>query len=188
MEKFKAEKVRDFRSAIHKIYPEYEKRKFQENIKNDILIIDIDGVLLDFDIKSFFIGLFLILFSKEKFKKFVKNKKIPLSYLLMIKRLVNEGCKIIILTSRKLDKEKEYFPYISKDFAEKMKKKGIGLFSIKKYGFDLKLPNSLLNELDRERIIYLGSGIFDKRVFNKMKGKLKGKNLIYYDIGLSKIL
>jgi hypothetical protein len=52
----------DFETAINYLYPE-TKGKF-----NDLLIIDIDGVLLKMGLKTFLRGIYLMLFTKRNLK------------------------------------------------------------------------------------------------------------------------
>jgi NOL1/NOP2/fmu family ribosome biogenesis protein len=185
MERIKKEftKFPDFETAINYLYPE-TKGKF-----NDLLIIDIDGVLLKMGLKTFLKGIYLMLFNKKKFEEYLKEKKIPLGYLLKIKRLINSGVKLILLTSRYLSKEKNYFPFISEEVVKRFEKSGIKILNLKKHGIELKIPEEILEaSAQKDRIIYLGSSVFDKRVFNKLKNQIKDKELNYFDIGFGSII
>jgi 3-deoxy-D-manno-octulosonate 8-phosphate phosphatase KdsC-like HAD superfamily phosphatase len=185
MERIKKEFTRfpDFETAINYLYPETKEKL------NDLLIIDIDGILIKMDPKTFLRGIYLMLFKKKEFEEYLKEKKIPLGYLLKIKRLINSGVKVILLTSRYLSKEKNCFPFISKEAVKRFENSGIKILNLRKYNIVFEIPEEILKSAaQKDRIIYLGSSVFDKRVFNKLKNEIKDKKINYFDIGFGKII
>ena len=180
----KSRNFKDFSEALEYIYSNIEptERSAKEILSKDVLLIDFDGVLLETNIKQFLLCLFYYLFVPTKFEEFIKTHKVPLKYIYKIAKIIKNGAKVIILSSRILS-DKNYFPFISKEKVEKMKNLGIDFYSIPKYAPYLELKEEFINKLDRERMIYIGSSILDKRLFNLIKEKLKDRDLIYLEIG-----
>ena len=137
--------------------------------------------------RQFLLCLFCYFFIPRKFKQFIKNYKVPIKYLYKIAKIIKNGGKVIILSSRILS-DKNYFPFISKEKVEKMKSLDIDFYSIPKYMPKIEIEENFINKLDRERIIYIGSGILDRRLFNLIKEKLKDKELIYLEVGRGGVL
>jgi hydroxymethylpyrimidine pyrophosphatase-like HAD family hydrolase len=155
--------------------------------EKDLLILDIDGVLLDIDVKILFKGLLYAFISKEKFQQFVKEHSIPISYILTLKRLAKKGIKIALFTSRFVSPTKNYFPFVPEKLVEKFEEEGINFITQFKLssGINERLLNLVQNS---ERIFYIGSGIFDFKAFNTIKSKFPDKEFLYIEIGKGKIL
>jgi len=156
-----------------------------DNIFNKIdnktaLIIDIDGVLLEMDIKIFLQGLNLIT-SKEKFENFLEKHKISFSKLKALKKIVEKGAKVILFTDRLKTLDKNYFPFISQETIYRFKESDIEIISYPK--FLLKLSKKLLDKIkENEKIFYIGSGKFDEIIFKKLKSAFSDKKLEYLQI------
>jgi ribonucleotide monophosphatase NagD (HAD superfamily) len=156
-----------------------------DNIFNKIddktaLIIDIDGVLLEMDIKIFLQGLNLIT-SKEKFENFLEKHKISFSNLKALKEIIEKGAKVILFTDRFKTLNKNFFPFISQETISRFKESGIEIISHPK--FLLKLPKELLDKIEEnEKIFYIGSGKIDELLFKKLRSVFVDKNLEYLQI------
>lgn len=164
-------------------FPEVLSKISLENYEKSLFIIDIDGVLLNLTPKVFLEGLFLYLFSQEKFKKFKDRNKIPIGYLLRIKKLRESGADIVLFTSRFFSRDKNFFPFISEETIERFKKSNISIITHPKF-LPKKLPQELLDKVNhKEEIFYIGSGKLDERVFDKLKAQYKGKTFKYFSVG-----
>jgi 3-deoxy-D-manno-octulosonate 8-phosphate phosphatase KdsC-like HAD superfamily phosphatase len=155
--------------------------------EKDLLILDIDGVLLDIDIKILVKGLLYAFISKEMFKQFIKEHSIPISYILTIRRLAKKGIKIALFTSRFVSPTKNYFPFVPEKLVKKFEEEGINFITQFKLssGINERLLNLVQNS---ERIFYIGSGILDFKAFNTIKSKFPDKEFLYIEIGKGKIL
>jgi hypothetical protein len=148
---------------------------------NTVLIIDIDGVLVKMDINLFLKGLFFYLFNKTKFKKFILEHKINFGNLKNLIKLSKKGINIILFTGRLKSENKNFFPFISKNFIEKLQKYNISVITHHKI-INL-FPQELFNKIkNSNKIFYLGSNILDRNMFNKLKSKIKNKVLEYFEI------
>ena len=150
-----------------------------------VLIIDIDGVLINIDIKVFLRGLILYMFSKKQFRNFLKEYKIPTSFLLKIKRIRKKGADVILLTSRFQTKDKSYFPFISQETIERFQKSDIFIIPYPKFSFGIvELPEKIINKIkNKSEIFYIGSGKLDELIFKKLAGQFKDKKFEYFQVG-----
>jgi hypothetical protein len=172
--------VQDFKEAISKIRDRIKRQS--------ILIIDIDGVLVDIDAKILLQGLKFFISSKEKFEDFCRKHKIPIDYLLMIRRIIQKGAGVILFTNRIKSKDKNHFPFIAQETIEKFERKNIPVIFYQKFlailPFLQKLPEELLNKIkDRKEIFYIGSGKIDKIMFKKLARQFKDKKFEYIQVG-----
>jgi len=171
-------------------YPNFKKaiETLKERLtEKDLLILDIDGVLLDIDIKILVKGLLYAFISKEKFKQFIKEHSIPISYILTLKRLAKKGIKIALFTSRFVSPTKNYFPFVPEKLVKKFEEESINF--ITQFKLSSEINERLLNLIeDSKRVFYIGSGIFDFKAFNTIKSKFPDKEFLYIEIGKGKIL
>lgn len=154
----------------------------------NLLIVDLDGVLVEISPKIFLEGLSLYLLNKEKFQKYIQKHKIPLAFLRKLAELADKT-KIVILTNRILrDKEdhlKNIFPFISSELVEKFKEK----FKIEVIAQAFKPTiNQQLEELAScyEKIIYIGSSQIDK--FTAKRLKKINPNITYFQVGKTNLI
>ncbi len=130
----------------------------------DLLIIDLDGVLVETSLKIFLKGLYLYLWDQEGFQKYINEHKIPFSYLRKLATLAQKT-KIVILTNRlirsKRDNLKNTFPFISQELIEKFKEK----FGIEIIAQAFKpIVSSRIKDLilKHSRVAYIGSSLVDQ--------------------------
>ncbi len=170
---------KSFKEAIEAL-----KEKLSEK---DLLILDIDGVLLDIDVKILVKGLLYLFLSKEKFKKFTKEHSIPIEYLLTIKRLAKKGINVVLFSNRIVSTTKNYFPFISGKIIKKLEEEGIGFVS--QFKLSSEINEKLLNLIQNSnRIFYIGSSLLDFKAFNNIKNRFPTKEFLYIEIGSGKFL
>ena len=87
---FRKEKIKKPEILFFENFKEAIETLKERLTEKDLLILDIDGVLLDIDVKILVKGLLYAFISKEKFKQFIKEHSIHISYILTIKRLAKK--------------------------------------------------------------------------------------------------
>jgi hydroxymethylpyrimidine pyrophosphatase-like HAD family hydrolase len=184
---FKKEKIKKPEILFFENFKEAIETLKDKLTEKDLLILDIDGVLLDIDAKILVKGLLYAFLSRERFKQFIKEHSIPISYILILKRLAKKGIKIALFTSRFVSSTKNYFPFVPEKLVKKFEEEGINF--ITQFKLSSEINERLLNLIeDSKRVFYVGSGIFDFKAFNTIKSKFPDKEFLYIEIGKGKIL
>ena len=153
----------------------------------DLLILDLDGVLVETSFEKFIAGLFLYFADKNKFKDFVNKNKIPFSYLKKLIEL-SQKTKVIILTNRLLrnteDILKNIFPFISRELIDKFKEFEVEIIPQSFKPFIMPRVKDLVRGY--KKIVYIGSSFLDQKTAKALQKT--NPNLSYFQIGGSKLI
>jgi hydroxymethylpyrimidine pyrophosphatase-like HAD family hydrolase len=184
---FRKESIRKSEILFYANFKEAIETLKERLTEKDLLILDIDGVLLDIDVKILVQGLLYAFISRERFKQFIKEHSMLISYILTLKRLSKKGIKIVLFTSRFVSPTKNYFPFVPEKLVKKFEEEGINF--ITQFKLSSEINERLLNLVeDSNRVFYVGSGMLDFKAFNKIKNKFPDKEFLYIEIGKGKIL